>query len=338
MRKFAIVKVNVNMVSVIIINWNGKKWLKECLDSIKGQSYPDYEIIVFDNASTDGSIDFLENNYPEARILKSSGNIGFGPANNLAAKEAKGELLFFLNNDTVLEKKTIEELVKFKNKERLNIVGPKMLDFKGGDIYQGRKLSIDFTGYLGWDKETFFVEGCALMISKTDFENLGSFDKKYFMYSEDIDLCWRAQICGMKIGICDSAWLKHFGGGSGESTRLEKGQRHIVPVTRKYEVEKNNLRSILKNYRFRNIIWIISIFIFLELVESLIYIFTLNWKVLGVQGKAFFWNISNIGDTLREKRIIQKKRKVSDRQIFSKMIFWPGKIKAFWEMGWPKFK
>ena len=326
------------MISIIIVNWNGKKWLKECLDSIKEQSYSDYEIVVFDNASMDGSIEFLEHNYPEAKIIKSSENIGFGPANNLAAREAKGELLFFLNNDTVLEGKTIEELVKFKNKERLNIVGPKMLDFKGRDIYQGKKLSIDFTGYLGWGKETFFIEGCALMISKADFENLGEFDKEYFMYSEDIDLCWRAQIYGMKIGICSGTFLKHFGGGSGESTRLENGQRHIVPIPRKYEVEKNNLRSVLKNYKLQNIIWIIPIFIFLELIESLIYIFTFNLKVLGVQWKAFFWNISNVRNTARERRIIQKKRKVSDRQIFSKMIFWPGKIKAFWEIGWPKFK
>ena len=89
-----------DLVSVIIVNWNGRKWLEKCLDSLRVQTYKNFEVIFVDNASTDDSVDFVEKNYPEVVILKSDRNLGFAGGNNLGIDNSKGEFILFLNNDT----------------------------------------------------------------------------------------------------------------------------------------------------------------------------------------------------------------------------------------------
>ncbi len=325
------------MVSIIIVNWNGKKWLKDCFDSIYRQTHKDYEIILVDNGSSDDSVKFTRENYSQVKIVRNQKNLGFGKANNLGEKNAKGEILFFLNNDTILENKTLENLLRCKENRNINITGPKTLDFNRNDVYEKRKLTIDFTGYLGWGKETFYVEGCAMMVGKEDFQELGGFDEKYFMYSEDIDLCWRAWLFGMKVGICDEASLIHFGGGSSESTRL-RDKRHMVPIFRRYETEKNNLRSLLKNYKIGNLFWILPLSFAQIFCESFLYIITGNFRMFWNIWKSIIWNAANIRSTWQARGAVQKKRKISDQAIFSKINFSLNKPRAFLSVGIPKFK
>lgn len=331
--------MNNGKTSIIIVNYNGIKWLKDCLDSIYKQIYKNIEIIVVDNGSIDDSIVFIRDNYSNIKIIENKKNLGFGTANNLGVNIATGDLLLFLNNDIkIKDDHFLKKLIDFKAKNNLNITGPKILNFKEEDVYEGRKLSIDVTGYLGWGKKTFYIEGCALLISKDDFLNLGGFDEKYFMYSEDIDLCWRAHIYGMKIGLCESAEIIHFGGGSSETTQLKKNIKHVVPVLRRYEVEKNNIRNVLKSYSLPTIICVIPLIIIEILSESVLYLITGNWKIIRYIIGAVWWNIVNLEDTLKKRRRIQSLRIVSDRLILKKMIFGVNKLKAFLIIGLPKFK
>lgn len=328
------------MISIIIANWNGKKWLKDCLDSIVRQSYIGFEILLVDNASADGSVAYVKENYPEVVIIENAENIGFGRANNLGAKKSKGETLFFLNNDTVIEDELfLEKILRFKKTNSLNITGPKILDFNRNDVYKKRKLTIDFTGYLGWGRETFYIDGSAMFIDKADFQKIGGFDEKYFMYSEDIDLCWRAWLFGMKMEVCDEAVLIHFGGGSSEPTRFggEK-KKHVVPIFRRYETEKNNLRSLLKNYKMVNLFWILPLAIVQIFCESFFYLITGNFKMFLNIWKAIIWNAANIRSTWQARRVVQKMREVGDLAIFSKMNFRFNKLKALLSVGIPKFK
>jgi len=326
------------MISIIIVNWNGKKWLKDCLGSVFDQAYDDFEILLVDNASGDGSPVYVKEKYPKVKIIENAENVGFGRANNLGAEQAKGETLFFLNNDTKIEDELfLKKIMSFKKSNSLNIVGPKILDFDRKDVYKKRKLSVDITGYLGWGRETFFVEGSAMIIDKCDFQKLGGFDEKYFMYSEDIDICWRAWLFGMKTEICEVASLIHFGGGSSEPTLLQ-GKKHAVPVFRRYETEKNNLRSLLKNYKIVNLMWILPLAIAQVFCESFLYLITGNFRMFWNIWKAIFWNVSNIRSTWRVRRIVQKIRKIGDREIFSKMSFRMNKFKALVSVGVPDFK
>ena len=326
------------LVSIIIVNYNGKKWLKECFNSIRSQTYKNFEVVLVDNNSCDNSVNFIQENYPEIKIVKNKENHGFGVANNIGVENCNGGSLFFLNNDTILEYNTLDKIVEYKKDNNLNIVGPRILNFEKKDIYAGRKLSIDCTGYLGWGKETFYIEGCALMISKDDFLRLGGFDRKYFMYSEDIDLCWRANLRGMKIGICNNVSIIHFGGGSSETTQLNRDKRHVVPFFRRYEVEKNNLRSLLKNYSLFSIVWTMPLFLVQIFLEIMVYLLTGNWKVIKYLVSSIWWNMVNFKDTLKERKKNQPQRIIKDKIIFKKMSLGINKPRAFFIIGLPKFK
>lgn len=326
------------LVSIVIVNHNGQKWLKGCFDSIFHQTHQNFEIILVDNASTDESIRLIEKSYPRITLIQNRENIGFSRANNQAVKKAKGEIILFLNNDTLLNQDTLEKLLKYKIKNNLNILGPKILDYKGKDIHGGKRLSVDYTGYIGYGHKTFYIDGCALIINKKDFLTLGGFDEKYFMYSEEIDLCWRAHLYGMKVDICDTTYIKHFGGGTGGSTLFDKEKDHLIPIFRRCEVEKNNLRNLWKNYHWLNLFWVIPLFELQSLGECLVYLATGNFEAIRAIIKAHLWNVLNIGDTLYQRKLVQKKRKVSDSRILSMMFFGLNKFSAFLTIGIPQFK
>ncbi len=326
------------LVSIVIVNHNGKKWLKDCLDSIAKQTYRNFEVIIVDNLSTDESVDFIGKYYPKVKTVVSKTNIGFGRANNLGVETAQGEEIFFLNNDTVLEKDLLEKLLFCQKQKKLNILGPKILDYSGKEVYQSDKLSIDVTGYIGNGRESLYVDGCALMISKKDFIELGGFDESYFMYSEEIDLCWRARLYGMRVGICDESAVRHFGGGTGGDTQYERNVKRVIPLMRRYEVEKNNLRNILKNYKLINLFWILPLYIMQSLCESILYLLTGNVKASKLICKAYLWNLRNIRDTFYQRRIVQKKRIVGDMQIISMMSIGLNKFSALKTIGIPKYR
>lgn len=327
------------MISIIIVNWNGQKWLKICLDSLSYQDYSDFEIILVDNGSTDNSLKFIGDNYPKIVVIENKENLGFGRANNLGAERAKGELLLFLNNDIIIEDQAfLRKILRYKLANGLNLVGPRILSGDKSDFYQGKYLTIDPFSYSGLGKNLFYLEGCALLISAADFHSLGGFDDRYFMYSEDIDLCWRAHLYGLQLGICREAELIHFGGGSSDATMFKKRGEHIVPMFRRREVEKNNLRNILKNYRLVNLVWVLPLFIAQDLAELTLYLLTGNFSMFRELIKALWWNLLNIGDTIKQRTIIQKKRTVSDFHVLSFMNLRINKIKAFLDIGLPKFK
>lgn len=328
------------LISVIIVNWNGRKWLEKCLNSLTCQRYKKFELIFVDNASDDDSVKFVESIFRDAIIIKNDNNLGFGTANNIGVEKSRGEVFFFLNNDTELFPDTLEKLMKHKEESGINILSPKILDKDGNFFKKGTYSSgLDFLGTpIGPSNKLFYIEGCSLMIDRRDFLKLGGFDKKYFMYSEDIDLCWRAHLYGMKIGICYDSEIIHFGGGSSQETRYRKNTQHVAPLARRYEVEKNNLRNLLKNYRLFNLVWVIQFFLLQEMLEVILYLVSGNFKMIKIIYKAMAWNVINIADTMEKRRIIQKSRVIGDYIIFSKMNIAVNKIIIFFRIGLPKFK
>ncbi len=326
------------LCSIIIINFNGKKWLKDCFDSVYRQTYQNFEIIFIDNASTDDSIDFVRSNYPKVKIIQNNKNIGFGRANNLGVKKAKGEVIFFLNNDTVINKDILQKLIIFKTKNNLDIVGPKILNYEGKNMHLDKKRTIDYTGYLGYGSRTFYIDGCALMINKKDFKNLGGFDEKYFIYSEEIDLCWRAHLYGLKVEVCNTTSIRHYTGATGGSTNFKRRGEYIVTVARRYEVEKNNLRNVLKNYGWINLLWVLPLFVIQSIGESFVYLLTGNQKAWKSIFQAYYWNLINLSDTLKHRKVVQQKRVIGDNEILKMMSFRLNKLRAFISIGVPRFK
>jgi GT2 family glycosyltransferase len=215
------------MFSLIIINYRTKEITAACLDSVFKNCRGDFEIIVVDNNSGDGSVSFLQEKFgAKIKIIANEENAGFGRANNQAAKIAQGDYLFFLNSDTLVEEDIFPLLkVCFAN-PGAGIAAPRLI-LPGGSPqeYAGGRLP-DFFSALTRRREKNpkleWVSGAALAVRKDVFEKVGGFDENYFMYFEDIDLCWRIKLAGYEAVLADSAKVIHFGGKSLTENRERK--------------------------------------------------------------------------------------------------------------------
>lgn len=208
------------MFSLIVINYRTKEITAACLDSVlKNCPSGEFEIILVDNNSGDGSVDFFQGKFgAKIKIISNQENIGFGRANNQAAKIARGVFLFFLNSDTLINENIFPSFRACFADSTIGVVAPRLIlpDGSPQEYASGRFPS--FLGALTRRRENNpqfeWVSGAALVVKKNVFEKVGGFDEKYFMYFEDIDLCWRIKIIGYGVALADSAKVIHLGGKS----------------------------------------------------------------------------------------------------------------------------
>ena len=230
------------------------KYIKLCLDSILNQTYRDYSVLVIDNASTDGSDKFIEDNYDNVELVRMKKNYGFSSAVNKGIELSDSEYVLLLNNDTQTEPDFLAELVKeIEKSEDIFAVSGKMINFAKRDIMDdaGDCYTLMGWGYqrgLGkkidnYDKSMEVFSACAgaAIYRKSVFEKIGMFDENHFAYMEDIDICYRARIFGYKNRYCADAIVYHVGSGT-------SGSRH-----NKFKVRlaaRNNIYIIYKNMPF----------------------------------------------------------------------------------------
>lgn len=210
-------------VSVVIPNYNGERYLRACIDSLMGQDYLDFETIIIDNASADSTYEWLQE-YKEIIFKRLDQNYGFSRAVNEGIKMAKGEYVLLLNNDTIVEKDFIKELVNAIEKDtRIFAVSSKMIAYQNHEIMDdaGDEYSV-----LGWAyklgdgnsvnhymKEYRVFSACAgaALYRKSVFDEIGLFDESFFAYMEDVDISYRARIYGYYNVYCPKAEVYHIG-------------------------------------------------------------------------------------------------------------------------------
>lgn len=214
-------------VSVVIINYNGGAFLQEAVNSVARQTFQNFELIVFDNASTDGSADALDlSQLAQARLIRSDTNIGFAAGNNRAAEQARGQWLVLLNPDTVASPDWLEKLVAASQafpdcrnfaSAQLDLNNPDLLD-GAGDAY----LIFGFPWRGGFGRPAselppsgwvFSACGAAAMYDRDLFLSLGGFDERFFCYCEDVDLGFRLQLAGYDCRFVSDAIVLHAGSG-----------------------------------------------------------------------------------------------------------------------------
>ncbi|WP_334114304.1 glycosyltransferase family 2 protein, partial [Methanothrix soehngenii] len=232
----------MELISVIVLNYNGKGFLNSCLSSLASQTYSDFEVIVVDNGSRDGSPEYIEENYPWVRLAKNDENLGFAGGTNVGIRAAKGEFVITLNNDSRADSRFIEELIKPMADPEVGVCAAKML-FPDGRI-NSAGICISRSG-AAWDRGMFepdrgqyeFVEevfgACAgaALYRREMLDEIGLFDEDFFLYLEDVDLAFRARLAGWKCLYVPGARVIHHHGGTagvGSDLAVYYGNRNIV--------------------------------------------------------------------------------------------------------------
>jgi len=240
------------LISIIVLTWNGKHYLKNCLDSCFSQIYKNMEIIVVDNASTDRTSDFVKRNYPECKLITNEKNFGFAEGNNIGIRAAKGEWIFILNNDTKLKNNCIEELYNaVKSNPKAGMASPKM--YFWGKSVDTLGLQLHKKGYttdikkLENGKQPLAPCGGAAFYSKKMLNTIkilredskyDYYDSDYFIYYEDFDLGLRAQILNWKCIHASKAELNHLHGAT-----MNKFSTNQV-----FYGDRNRSWTLIKNY------------------------------------------------------------------------------------------
>ena len=217
-------------LSIIIPNFNGKQFIKLCLDSIRKQDYSFYELIIVDNGSSDGSVEYINEYYPELTLIENKENLGFAAAVNQGIKSSSSEYVFLLNNDVELESDCVSNLLKCIEKdENIFAVSSKMVQYN--DRNKMDDAGDEYT-ILGWtckvgdgkspdlytsERETFSACAGAAIYRKDILDKLKYFDENFFAYMEDVDISYRARIWGYKCVYCPEAVVYHLGSGTSGS-------------------------------------------------------------------------------------------------------------------------
>jgi N-acetylglucosaminyl-diphospho-decaprenol L-rhamnosyltransferase len=230
-------------ITLAIINYNTKSLLKTCIDSIEEtQPLAGYEIIVIDNGSADGSAEMMKQDFPQIHFLENAGNLGYAAAANQALRTSRAKYVMVLNTDIELDRDAIDILVEHADRhDDLGIAGPLLLNTDGSVQMSGRRfpsfldaMAHAFLGIvwprnpfsaryrmLDWDRSTDslvdWVSGAAMLIRRSAAEDVGYFDEGYFMYVEDMDLCYQMWRRGWKVYFCpDSKIIHHIGQASNQ--------------------------------------------------------------------------------------------------------------------------
>lgn len=311
------------LVSVLIVNWNSKENLIDCFESLFKISYQNFEVIMVDNGSTDTSVKFTQEKYPRVKIVKSNKNLGFAGGNNFGLKACRGKYILFLNNDTIVTKNFLDELVAFIEKdESLAVVQPTILFHRPNTPMHKKINSVGsfilrsgFLYHLDYGKkyveskykdsyEIFTAYGACFLVRKKVIDEVGLFDESYFAYFEETDFSHRVWLNGYKIKILTRPVIYHKGGKTSEKLPSAFIQYHSF---------KNRLYTYLKNFDIKNLIMIfIPHLIICEISTILYFLIGKPGYAVAIQ-KAVIWNLFNFSIMLKERTRVQNKiRKVND--------------------------
>ena len=323
-------KLEWPLVSVVLLNWNGQQVVEECLKSLQKQTYSPLEVIVVDNASTDGSAELVKKGFPEVKLIVNKTNLGFGGGNNVGIRVSQGKYVMMLNNDTRLDPKCIEELKgSLEKDQRYGACASKiLLEYEdnlidaagivvcpdGLSIGRGR---LEKGNTYDEEAEVFFASDCACLYRREMLEDVGLYDEDFFAYADETDMGWRAQLAGWRCIYNPKAVVHHFHSASSGTYSPFKA----------YLVERNRIWVAIKSFPVSLLIFgqfytfwryvlqaygafagkgaagrFTSDFSKRELVKILIKVYLSIWKSLPLM--------------FRKRRAIQKRKRISNKEVY----------------------
>jgi len=270
-------------VAIVILNWNGVKHLREFMPFVTSSVWPNLEIVVGDNASTDGSVEFIRTTYPTVTIIENDNNYGFTGGYNRVLQRVEADYYILLNSDVEVNPGWITPVVELMESDPLiAAAAPKIKSYLQRDHFEHAGAAggfIDSYGYpfcrgrmfyeIEEDKgqyqqsdEVFWASGAALFIKKKYWDEAGGFDERFFAHMEEIDLCWRLKNMGYKIMYCAQSEVYHVGGGTLNTENPFKTYLNF----------RNNLMLLKKNLPFWRSVFVIGIRYWMDLMALLRFI------------------------------------------------------------------
>jgi GT2 family glycosyltransferase len=240
-------------VSIVIVNWNGLAHLATCLDSLAAQTFRDFEVILVDNGSADGSVDFVRKRYPWVHPVPLTENTGFATGNNRGFERARGEHIVALNNDTRVDPDWLEILVRVADSyPRAGMVGSRICSFADPDVIDSIGMGICRDGMARgrfrnrrWSslrlrevEDILFPSACAALYKRAMLEETGFFDDDFFAYAEDVDLGLRGRLAGWEAVAATQAVVYH---------KYSQTSGTLSPF-KVYLVERNHYWVALKSF------------------------------------------------------------------------------------------
>jgi GT2 family glycosyltransferase len=265
-------------VAIVILTWNGRKFLEQFLPSVVLSTYSNHEIIVVDNNSDDDSVDFLKTNYPNIRIIQNAGNWGFAKGYNEALKQVSSDYYVLLNSDVEVTPNWLEPMVDLLESDpSIAACQPKILSYHNKNIFEyagaaggwidkygypfckGRVFEIceEDHGQYDQSEPIFWATGAALFIRSSAFHEQKGLDEYFFAHQEEIDLCWRIQLAGGKIYSCPSSVVYHVGAGTLKRSDSKKTFLNF----------RNNLIMLAKNWPSKKV-WALPLRVSLDAIAA----------------------------------------------------------------------
>lgn len=304
-------------IAILILNFNGKKLLKNCIRSLMKIVSKEVDIYVIDNGSRDGSIQYVLEHFPSVTIFSLGCNLGFSRAYNLAVRTLNYPYIVLLNNDTVVSDEWLGNLFRAIQEDPLTAAaGSKILLLDNKNIlnHAGAKITSIGGGYdIGlFDKDqkkydkrypVGAVCGASMMIKRDIFVKIGGFDEAFFSYFEDTDYCWRCLMYGYSILYVPRSVIYHeFGGTWGQN----------ISMSRVFHSEKNRLSTIIKNFETSTLIKALAISTLFTIVRFFKYLYEKNLPHIVSILNAQFWTIKNLKGLISQRIFIQSNRKIDD--------------------------
>jgi GT2 family glycosyltransferase len=305
-------------ITVVILNWNGERFLKEFLHLLEKYTPSWAEIVVADNASTDDSVVFVRENFPQVRIILNEKNYGFAQGYNVALKQIDAEYYCLLNSDIEVTENWLEPIVSFLDKRPdVAVCQPKLLSFSDRTMFEYAGASggfIDKYGYpfcrgrifntleedgKQYDNpiEIFWATGACMFVRASIYHQLGGLDDDFFAHMEEIDFCWRVKNAGYRVICCPDSVIYHVGGGT-----LPKKSSHKTFLN-----FRNNIILLYKNLPKRRVPWVFFVRFILDNIAAIRFLFDSGIGDFVAVYKAHFSFYASLRKNIRKRSWIKHK-------------------------------
>lgn len=311
--------------AIVILNWNGEKFLRQFLHTLVENTNPELaRICIIDNGSTDGSLQFLSENFLQIQLVKLDKNYGFAGGYNRGLKEIDAEYFMLLNSDVEVGKDWISPLVELMDNDKtIGVCGPKLIDYNNREKFEYAGAAGGYIDKYGYPfcrgrlfesiesdngqhdtrEDCLWISGAALFIRSKLFFEVGGFDDDFFAHQEEIDLCWRVQNSGYRVVCEPKSEIYHVGGGALPKSNPFKTFLNF----------RNNLYLVVKNLPDKEIGKVLFVRFFLDVVAAVRMIFQGNFKECHAVFRAY-------GAFLKNKKKMKQKRLPVTRKPSSEII------------------